>query len=298
MSVIESTKPGEFGELAVDAIREFARGAVGEANIATFANEGVAIDWSPLADADWDLLGVVEDGEGASLRDLVAAGSAWGRACVPAPFISTVLAKRHSAAAREVDGPVTFAVPIGTAEPGAGYIPFGQVPGIRVATGLGAGDDSVLDAPAGEADDLGLTLLALQAPLVSRFSDVAAREIAVVAAAEAAGAAARLVDEGVAYVQQREQFGRPVGSFQAVKHHLANALMAAQNADTATIWASLHADEEAFRRARFAVDQSIRAAELVIQVHGGMGFTWEMGLHFYLRHMMAAREIVLGLEAR
>lgn len=297
MNVILSTRPGEFGELAVGAIREFARDVVGDANIATFAGSSAPIDWSPLADAGWDELGIVEDGEGATLRDLAAAGTAWGRYCLPAPFVCTVLAKRHSAAARAVEGAVTFAIPVATAAPGYGYVPFGQVPGIQVATGLGAGDDTVIGLEASEPDDLGLTLLASEAPLVTSFSQTAAREIAVVSAAEAAGAAARLVDEGVAYVRQREQFGKPVGSFQAVKHHLANALIAAQSAETATVWAALQPDQYAIRRSRFAVDQSIRAAELVIQVHGGMGFTWEMGLHFYLRHIMAVREIVAGLEA-
>lgn len=52
---------------------------------------------------------------------------------------------------------------------------------------------------------------------------------------------------------------------------------------------------ETFRGALFAVDQSIEVAEIAIQVHGGLGFTWEMGLHFYLRHMLAVRELVSGL---
>jgi alkylation response protein AidB-like acyl-CoA dehydrogenase len=55
--------------------------------------------------------------------------------------------------------------------------------------------------------------------------------------------------------------------------------------------------EQAERATLYALDTSIRVAESAIQVHGGMGFTWEMGLHFYLRAMLTQRELVTGLWA-
>ncbi|MGC7551652.1 acyl-CoA dehydrogenase family protein, partial [Pandoraea pneumonica] len=87
----------------------------------------------------------------------------------------------------------------------------------------------------------------------------------------------------------------PVGSFQAVKHRLASALIATEAAEAAVTWASLDA-QRVHKTTAFAVDQSIAVAEAAIQVHGGLGFTWEMGLHFYLKHMLQIRDLLPGLS--
>jgi len=100
----------------------------------------------------------------------------------------------------------------------------------------------------------------------------------------------------VQYAKDREQFGRPIGSFQAIKHRLADMHSDAEYAETSVIWASMER-EQAERATLYALDTSIRVAESAIQVHGGMGFTWEMGLHFYLRAMLTQRELVTGLWA-
>jgi alkylation response protein AidB-like acyl-CoA dehydrogenase len=162
---------------------------------------------------------------------------------------------------------------------------------------LGTGSGSVIAVTAAPEDELDLTLHASSNETATIFSDDAARETAVIYAATAVGAASRLLELGVDYAKEREQFGSPIGSFQAVKHHLANALLAVEQAETAVIWASL-TDDEAYRPALFAIEKSIAAAELIIQVFGGIGFTWELGLHYYLRHMLFTREIVVGLKDR
>jgi alkylation response protein AidB-like acyl-CoA dehydrogenase len=87
------------------------------------------------------------------------------------------------------------------------------------------------------------------------------------------------------------QFGHPIGSFQAVKHQLADMHIETQLAETAVLWASLE-PAEAHRPVRFAVDAAIRVAQDAIQVHGAMGFTWELGLHYYLRSMLVRREML------
>ena len=115
------------------------------------------------------------------------------------------------------------------------------------------------------------------------------------AAAEAAGGARACTEAAVAYAKERVQFGSPVGSFQAVKHMCANMLAAAELA-TAAAWDAARAGtdrEEAEFAAAVAADVAleafVRCAELNIQVHGGIGFTWEHNAHLYLRRALSLR---------
>ena len=290
-----TTFPDELGALAAESIRDIVARATNNASIATYAEGESPLSWQALAEGGWDQVGILEDGEGASLRDLAAVASAWGESCLQLPLLATIMAKRHSAAARDVDGPVTIAIPSATRVKGSCFVPYGRFDGIVVATGLGAGIDSVVPVPDGVPDDFDILIQGVQAPIRTGMSIEVARELAVVFAAEASGAAKKLLNDGIAFAKEREQFGKPIGSFQAVKHHLANALIDAELAETAVIWSSLH-EREIFRGTLFAIDRSIAVGELVLQVHGGLGFTWEMGLHFYLRRMLVARELVSALS--
>ncbi|MFJ8816571.1 acyl-CoA dehydrogenase family protein [Amycolatopsis thermoflava] len=283
-----TTTPSEIGELGAEALRDLVRRATSGAPVATYAEGESPISWEVLASGGWDQVGAVENG--ASLRDLVEIARAWGHGCIPLPFIPSLLAKRHFPAAAVHDGPVTLALPL--AGTGDGYVPFGRFDGIRLA--LGGGE--LTDVPPGTPDPLAIVSRGIETGVRTTLSPAAAREVAVVLAAEATGGAERLLADSVAFAGEREQFGKPVGSFQAVKHHLADAAIAAELAETAVIWAA-ERSEEAFRGALFAVDRAVDLAELAIQVHGGLGFTWEMGLHFPLRQMMLARELIVGLES-
>lgn len=291
-----TTVAGELGQISSEAIKDLIFHATGNSNIATYAEGQSPLSWDLIAEGGWDQIGIVEDGDGATLRDLVDVARTWGRACIQLPLLATILAKRHSVVARGIDGPVTLALPSATLPSGTSYIPFGQDTATPILAGLGSEAESLTNGQLeAVTDTLAITLRGLEAKIESTLSPVAAREIAVVLAAEAVGAAERMLDDAVAFAQERKQFGKPIGSFQAVKHHLANALIAVEMGETATIWASTQ-EEEAFRGATFAVNQAIKAAELALQVHGGLGFTWEMGLHFYLRHMLAVRELIQGLR--
>lgn len=117
--------------------------------------------------------------------------------------------------------------------------------------------------------------------------------LAVHRAFDALGAAARLLDMTVTYAGQREQFGAPIGSFQAVKHHCADMAVAVE-AGRATLWAAALALDTAPDAARsraasaaaaFAKSAAARVAGLALQVHGGVGFTWEHDLHLFLRRI-------------
>ncbi|BBY93311.1 acyl-CoA dehydrogenase [Mycobacterium gallinarum] len=116
--------------------------------------------------------------------------------------------------------------------------------------------------------------------------------LAVHRAFDALGAATRLLDMTVAYAGQREQFGAPIGSFQAVKHHCADMAVGVE-ASRATLWAaamSLDSAEPVRSRAvaaaaAYAKAAASNVASLALQVHGGIGFTWEHDLHLLLRRI-------------
>jgi alkylation response protein AidB-like acyl-CoA dehydrogenase len=117
--------------------------------------------------------------------------------------------------------------------------------------------------------------------------------LAVHRAFDALGAAARLLEMTVAYTGQREQFGVPIGSFQAVKHHCADMVVAVE-ASRASLWAAALALDTASGAARtraasaaaaYSKSAAARVAGTALQVHGGIGFTWEHDLHLFLRRI-------------
>ncbi|MBA2318234.1 MAG: acyl-CoA/acyl-ACP dehydrogenase [Euzebyales bacterium] len=104
------------------------------------------------------------------------------------------------------------------------------------------------------------------------------------------GLSERLLEMTVAYVLQREQFGRPVGSFQAVKHKLAETMLLTEPSKAAT-WYAAYAiacdlddrSEAASVAKSFATQAAAKASAEALQCHGGIGFTWEHDLHLWLK---------------
>ncbi|MDX3069649.1 acyl-CoA dehydrogenase family protein, partial [Streptomyces sp. ND04-05B] len=114
---------------------------------------------------------------------------------------------------------------------------------------------------------------------------------AAVLAAEAVGAADRALERTVAYARQREQFGRPVGAFQAVKHLCAELLVRVEVARAAVYAAAVTADPVDIAAARLLADEAaVRGARDGLQVHGGMGFTWEADVHLCLKRAWVRAE--------
>ena len=282
----------EVGELAADAIADIVGRAVGGRIVSEYV-ESDPVPWATFENGGWDVIGVSdsEGGGGATLRDLVEVASRWGAWCVPLPLLETIIARRWSVAARETPGPVTVAVAsTGTGE-GAGLAPFGALPGVAIARSLGSETDGFKSSDDALPEPFAAGLRAAVVPWVTDLPAAARHELDVVWAAEVVGASQRLLDQAVDYAKQRVQFGRPIGSFQAVKHQLADMHIEVQLAESAVLWACLEPDQSR-RATRYAVDAAIRVAEGAIQVHGAMGFTWEMGLHFYLRSMLVRRELL------
>ena len=131
-------------------------------------------------------------------------------------------------------------------------------------------------------------------------------EATVALCAETVGVARHLLETTVAYAKVREQFGVPIGSFQAVKHKLADVLLDVERASAATYYAAMciaAGDSDAARAtcvAKASVgDASRRAAKEGVQLHGGIGFTWEHDLHLYIRRVYGNEPLLGGaVEAR
>jgi alkylation response protein AidB-like acyl-CoA dehydrogenase len=110
------------------------------------------------------------------------------------------------------------------------------------------------------------------------------------AAAEMLGSASRVLEMATDYAKERVQFGRPIGSFQAVKHRCADMLVDVEGMRSTVYWASwcIGADDPdasiaASTAKTWCSDASKRVMASGLQVHGGIGFTWEHDLHFFLK---------------
>ncbi|MGX1886111.1 acyl-CoA dehydrogenase family protein [Streptomyces sp. NPDC055287] len=120
----------------------------------------------------------------------------------------------------------------------------------------------------------------------------AGRTAAVALAAEAVGAAAQALERTVDHVRTREQFGRPIGSFQAVKHRLADLYVQVQAARSAAYYAAWDPATGGLALAQ-AVEALRTTAGEAVQLHGGIGFTWEHDAHLYFKRA-ASDELLFG----
>jgi len=133
-------------------------------------------------------------------------------------------------------------------------------------------------------------------PVVSRALDLAA----IALAAEQVGGAQRVLEMSVDYAKARVQFGRPIGSFQAIKHKCADMLLAVESAKSAayySAWAAAEDNSEvpvmASLAKAFCSEAYFQAAADNIQIHGGIGFTWDHPAHLYFKRAKSS-ELILG----
>lgn len=135
-------------------------------------------------------------------------------------------------------------------------------------------------------------------PALARVLDLAT----IALAAESIGAAARCLEMAVAYAKERIQFGRPIGSFQAVQHKCAEVMLELESARSAAYWswwvaAQPEADPgelaEAASIAKATCGEALaRAAAENVQIHGGVGFTWEFDCHLFFRRAKAVEHLL------
>ncbi|MFF4019374.1 acyl-CoA dehydrogenase family protein [Streptomyces sp. NPDC001843] len=223
--------------------------------------------WRELGEAGFFALRLPEadGGAGAGLPEAVLAFEEAGRALLPGPLVATHLA--------------------------AGTVP-GAATGEAVVTAV---DGGLVEWPAESdivlGDASGAVPLRSVDPLTplhrvpegagSRAPDPVA---VLLTAAEQLGTAARVCELAVQHARAREQFGQPVGAFQAIKHLCAQMLVRAETAQAAVYAAAITADPVDIAAARLLADEAaVRGTRDCLQVHGGMGFTWEAEVHLHLK---------------
>ncbi len=266
--------------------------------------DGAADDWGRLSALDVFRIAapVAQGGLGLGMVEAAAVFEVLGAALVPGPLVWSALAARHLPDLSDGDacvGGLDVAPTIGTAAIVEHASRLDALVVLR-PEGVHVVDAATLAAAHVEQVDPTdpLTPVALVRDLPdgrlvadATVADQVRLDGALLTAALLTGIAQRAVDAGVAYTSEREQFGRPVGSFQAVKHLLADAYVRASLARSALYAAAATADDpsvgDAGRRTRsaklLAIDAAVRNARTCIQVHGGMGFTWEMVPHLLLK---------------
>lgn len=144
-----------------------------------------------------------------------------------------------------------------------------------------------------QADERRVTILAT-GKAAARLAEQAVDRAALFGAAQMLGMAQRCVDLSVAYTSERKQFGKPIGTYQAVKHHLATAQVKIEfarpvlHAASALAPGAGVATAARISHAKLACgDAADLAARNAVQVHGAMGYSWEVDVHFYLKRALA-----------
>jgi alkylation response protein AidB-like acyl-CoA dehydrogenase len=278
-------------------VRELLAGRFGRDRMRAALDDGTGIDralWRELGEAGFFALRLpeAEGGVGLGLPESVLLFEEVGRALLPGPLIATHLA------AGPVKGAAAGGTVVAVLEPGQPVAHLGEADALLV---LGPGDGPrasgatsvdvtrVRDAatpvrsidpftPLWRAEDPRETGEPLSGG--GRLRD----EGALLAAAEQLGSAARTTEMAVQHAGGREQFGAPIGSFQAVKHLCAGMLVRAEVARCAVYAAAVTADPVEIAGAKLlADDAAVRNARDCLQVHGGMGFTWEADVHLHLK---------------
>ena len=276
--------------------------------------------WDELVGLGWLGLHVPEDhgGSGYTLEELVVVVEELGRAVAPGPFVPTVIASALITAAGDEEAKKRFLSGLadGSLTAGVGLVADVKLSGGSIAGSaplvLGGGLAKLIVVPAG--DDVALVEVGDGVTVnVPRnldpgrrsarvtFTDAAATVLAgagrlltdlarVILSAEAVGVARECTDLAAGYAKERLQFGRVIGTYQAVKHHCANMAVATELA-TSAVWDAARAANTGGDQLTYAaaVAASLAApaadlcANLNTQVHGGISITWEHDAHLYMR---------------
>ncbi|CAM5477614.1 Acyl-CoA dehydrogenase OS=Streptomyces aurantiogriseus OX=66870 GN=fadE33 PE=3 SV=1 [Streptomyces aurantiogriseus] len=223
--------------------------------------------WRELGDAGFFALRLPEadGGVGLGLPEAVLAFEEAGRVLLPGPLVATHLA--------------------------AGSVP-GAASGETVVAAVDGGlVEWLAEADVVRGDASGAVPLRSVDPLtpLHQVAGVPGAGVpdpvaALLTAAEQLGTATRACELAVQHARTREQFGQPIGAFQAVKHLCAELLVRVEMARVAVYAAAVTADPADIAAARLLADEAaVRGARDCLQVHGGMGFTWEAEVHLLLK---------------
>jgi alkylation response protein AidB-like acyl-CoA dehydrogenase len=264
--------------------------------------------WKELCELGWPGIFIDEGygGQGLGVLELVILMEELGYVVAPLPFLSNaaaglVLQHAGSDAQRErwlpgiASGDVRGTVGV-LAGGEARLVPDGDSADVIVLVGPDGG--TVVEASAAEVEPIETM------DNTRRFARVRADggepldgdpaagmdRVAAALAAELTGVSQRAMEMAVEYARDRKQFGRPIGSYQAVSHKCAQMLLEVEGSRSAAYYAGWTADAEpdslplaASMAKSYASDAGWRVTAASLQVHGGIGFTWEHDLHFFLK---------------
>jgi alkylation response protein AidB-like acyl-CoA dehydrogenase len=298
-----------FGEDQIafrDAVRDLLTKAAGPDTLRAAWESPLGWDpalWSQLA--EMGVLGLLAPesagGLGLTEIDLVLILEEAGRAALPGPLVEHAAVAIPARADTEWIAAATAGQTVVTAAPSATpNVAFGADADLVLAACNGAvvalprAARTVLDAPVSVDRSRRFAALTFEDATPLPRVDVALFEArgAAATAAVLCGLAAHLIEATAAYVKERHQFGVPVGSFQAVKHHLSNALIALEHARPATYCAAWSiathqptlARDASFAKA-YANEAAATAARVALQCHGAIGYTFEHDLHLWLKRV-------------
>ncbi|MET8127794.1 acyl-CoA dehydrogenase [Streptomyces sp. NPDC005065] len=294
--------------------------------------------WDGLAEQGLLALHLPEEygGGGGALLDLAVVLEETGRAALPGPYLATALASAvlGGAGASDLAPALAAGTRIGAVALGPGTLTAVECEGGHLLDGVAppvlcGADADLLILPAVSAGGTrwfavdsaadGLTVrphrgadptrrtaavraggVLVPTARAVRIDSGTVRDLAALLfAAEACGTAAWALDTAVAYAKVREQFGRPIGQFQGIKHLCADMLVRVEQA-RALVWDAARAADEAPETralvaalaAGTALDAAYSCVKDCIQILGGIGFTWEHDAHLHLRRALVARQLL------
>jgi alkylation response protein AidB-like acyl-CoA dehydrogenase len=299
-----------------DSIREFLGGRLPLARVRSLAADPHGMDdaaWSEAAALGWFGLGLSEaaGGAGYGLPEEMILAIELGRSLAPGPWLGTILAAHalDGAAGDVVAGRRRVAL---VDDPADALGAAGRLSGTACGVADAGAADALLVLGASRARLVPLPSKGVSAGVrpsidpTRRLAEIAFADVqgetldadatalrhagTVLAAAEAVGVAERALELSVEYAKVRQQFGRPIGSFQAVKHRCADMAVRAEVARSVVTWAAV-----AVRDGEGDIERAVHVAKALagpaalanatdnVQNHGGMGYTWEADAHLYLK---------------
>jgi alkylation response protein AidB-like acyl-CoA dehydrogenase len=220
-----------------------------------------------------------------------------GRALAPVPYLPTILAiaalhrAGESALVRDLSsgqriGAVGWERQLAVSAPQADVVVTATTDGVTVLDAAGITREPAMD--------LTRTVGWLEGPGRQVGDAAAAQDLlergAVGTSALLLGGATKVLEMATQYAKDRRQFGRPIGSFQAIKHHCANMLVDVEGMRSVVYWAAWCVDEHhpdasiaASAAKAWCAEAGPRVIGTGLQIHGGVGFTWDHDLHLYLK---------------
>lgn len=268
--------------------------------------------WRELSELGWPGIFVAEEhgGQGLGTVELAILMEELGYALAPIPFLSNAaagLVLQHAGSDEQRERWLP-GIASGEARGTVGVLAGGEAPLVPDADSaelivlLDGDSGTVVERSAAEVEPVATI------DLTRRFARVRADggeplagdpapgrdRIAIALAAELTGVAQRAMEMAVEYARERKQFGRPIGSYQAVSHRCAQMLLEVEGARSTTYYAAWTAESEpeslslaAAMAKTYASDAGWRVTASALQVFGGIGFTWEHDLHFFLKRAKA-----------